>query len=42
MSHNVFLFCFGLPSEEHSLGLPGGQHVFIYGKVCLIDLQCTA
>ena len=33
LSHNVFLFRFGLPSEEHTLGLPVGQHVFIYGKV---------
>ena len=33
LSHNVFLFRFGLPSGEHSLGLPVGQHVFIYGKV---------
>ena len=35
LSHNVFLFRFGLPSEEHTLGLPVGQHVFIYGKVRL-------
>ena len=33
LSHNVFLFRFGLPSQEHTLGLPVGQHVFIYGKV---------
>ena len=40
LSHNVFLFRFGLPSEEHTLGLPVGQHVFIYGKVRILAICC--
>ena len=42
LSHNVFLFRFGLPSEEHTLGLPVGQHVFIYGKVRALSFELQA
>mmetsp|Transcript_12808 Transcript_12808/g.33016 ORF Transcript_12808/g.33016 Transcript_12808/m.33016 type:complete len:834 (+) Transcript_12808:157-2658(+) len=33
ISHDTIIFRFGLPSEQHYLGLPVGQHFFIYGKV---------
>mmetsp|Transcript_30238 Transcript_30238/g.78184 ORF Transcript_30238/g.78184 Transcript_30238/m.78184 type:complete len:834 (-) Transcript_30238:53-2554(-) len=32
VSHNTRIFRFGLPSKEHKLGLPVGQHFFIYAK----------
>ncbi len=37
LSHNTRLFRFALQSPRHKLGLPIGQHMFFYCKVC-----CTA
>lgn len=34
LSHNTRLFRFALQSPEHRLGLPIGQHMFFYAKVC--------
>jgi len=33
ISHDTVIFRFGLPTPQHFLGLPVGQHFFIYGKV---------
>lgn len=35
LSHNTRLFRFALQSPRHRLGLPIGQHMFFYAKVCL-------
>ena len=34
LSHNTRLFRFALQSPRHKLGLPIGQHMFFYCKVC--------
>ena len=34
LSHNTRLFRFALQSPKHRLGLPIGQHMFFYAKVC--------
>ena len=33
ITHNVLRLRFGLPTEEHRLGLPVGKHIFVYAKV---------
>lgn len=33
LSHDTRLFRFGLPSDQHVLGLPCGKHVFLYASV---------
>ena len=33
LSHDTFLFRFGLPSKSHILGLPVGKHFKIFGKM---------
>lgn len=33
ISHDTRRFRFGLPSSEHILGLPVGQHIFLTAKV---------
>lgn len=35
LSHNVRLFRFVLPSPNHKLGLPVGQHMFLYASSSL-------
>eukprot|EP01018_Ginkgo_biloba_P023336 Gb_01163 [translate_table: standard] len=39
ITHDVRLFRFGLPSQEHILGLPVGKHIFlsatVNGKLCI-------
>ena len=34
LSSNTRLFRFALQSPNHRLGLPIGQHMFFYAKVC--------
>lgn len=33
VSHDTRIFRFGLPSQQHVLGLPVGQHVYMSAKV---------
>ena len=33
LSHDTRLFRFALPSEEHCLGLPTGQHIYLSARV---------
>ena len=33
LSHDTRLFRFALPSEEHCLGLPIGQHIYLSARV---------
>jgi len=33
LSHDTRLFKFGLPSEEHCLGLPIGQHIYLSARI---------
>lgn len=33
LSHDTYLFRFGLPSKRHILGLPVGKHFKIYGTM---------
>ena len=42
LSHNTRLFRFALQSPKHRLGLPIGQHMFFYAKVCLWSFLSAA
>ena len=42
LSHDTCLFRFALPSPEHRLGLPVGQHMFLYAGEPNVPLCCTA
>lgn len=33
VTHDTRIFRFGLPSKEHVLGLPVGQHIYMSAKV---------
>jgi cytochrome-b5 reductase len=33
VTHDTRIFRFGLPSQEHVLGLPVGQHVYLSARV---------